>query len=563
MIPALALTPDVTTQEPKAPSKTPEPSPVPDPGPKKTVAIEDPAPSPTPAAHPQIVPQPKNTAALPQQDPAESKSSSPANRIPVLPSPNVQQAAHSADPPQIPHKDVEPAARISADPPTPSSHALGLDSSSPSVDFDVQYPTPVTSNSQDEDPNHPEPPSRGKFSPPMTIQLGPQSNKRPTTIFLGGGPDEGESSSGLGALIFNALGRVEPTAKPDSSSDPKVSIGDPASSFPTVTAAGQLLTISDTSAVSIAGTVLTPGGAEATIAGTPVSLAPSGNLVVGTGPSHQSITVLTIAGHTITANPTSFQIAGTPVKAGEPAVIVSGTAVSIGLSGDLVIGGSASTTSSLATIFTVGAQRSTVNGAGLVGSGTTFHAGGPAVLVEGNSVNLGHSGVLVVGSITTNSAGLSQSSIFTVGDQTFTANPTKFPIAGAILSAGGPDIIVDSTLISLNPSGFLLIGTSTIPLQIPTPAITTADGHVLTIEQGGLIAVDGVTLSNGSPRTTVSGTPISADLGGIMIGSDTVRLPTVNGSASSTMIPFTGAAMQSAEVSRFVLWGLLVLVVAL
>ena len=82
----------------------------------------------------------------------------------------------------------------------------------------------------------------------------------------------------------------------------------------------------------------------------------------------------------------------------------------------------------------------------------------------------------------------------------------------------------------------------------------TTDDHVLTIEQGGLIAVDGVTLSNGSPRSTVSGTSISAGLGGIVISSDTVRLPAVDGSASSMMIAFTGAAIQSAKLSRFVFW---------
>lgn len=73
----------------------------------------------------------------------------------------------------------------------------------------------------------------------------------------------------------------------------------------------------------------------ATIAGTPVCLAPSGRRIVDSGASRPSSTVLTIAGHTFTANPTSFQIARIPVKAGEPAVTVSGTAVSIGLSGDL------------------------------------------------------------------------------------------------------------------------------------------------------------------------------------------------------------------------------------
>lgn len=317
---------------------------------------------------------------------------------------------------------------------------------------------------------------RGEDSPPTTLQLEPQPNERPTTVFIGGKSDGEENTSGIGALIFNALGKLDPTAKPNGACDTQASNADPAPEFPTVTVAGQLLTISDPSAVSIAGMVLTPGGPEATIADTPVSLAPSGNLVVGTGPSRPSSTVLTIAGHTITANQTSFQISGTPVIAGAPAVTISGTPISIGLSGDLIIGGSGSITTPHAAVFTVGAQRFTADGADLLGSGTTVRAGGPAVLVAGTTVSLGPSGELVVGSTTTTLPGFPPSFIFTVGGQTFTANPTEFSVAGATLSAGGPGITVNGTPISLIPSGSLLIGTSTIPLQISTPTVITMDG---------------------------------------------------------------------------------------
>lgn len=538
LVPGLALAPDVTTDEPKVPSKVPMPSPVPDPGPKQTPSDKDPATSPAPADHPQIGPQPTYTAILPGQVPANDIPSPPAHKAPITPDPNAQQPAQSADAPQ------------------------GEDPNHP-VNHDPTSPGDVSPNpSQDEDPDDPvnqDPAPQGKISPPTTIQLGQQPKERPTTIFVGGKVDGEESTSGIGALIFNAFGKIDPTPKPEGSSDPKASIADPVSSFPTVTVAGQALTISNPSAVSIAGTVLIPGGAEATIAGTPVSLAPSGNLVVGTAISHESSTVLTIAGHAITANPTSFQIAGTPVKAGGPAVTVLGTAVSMGLSGNLVIGGGASITSPPATIFTVGAQQFTADGADLVASGTTVRAGGPAALVAGTPVSLGPSGVLVVGSTTTTLGGFPRSSIFTIGGATFTANPTKFSIGGATISAGGPGIMVNSTFISLNPSGSLLIGTSTIPLQSPTATVITTDGQAFTVEQDGMIAVDGVTLSSGGPGTILNGTPIIFGSGGLVIGSDTVPLPTVNGTA----IPFTGAGSSSAKSARLVSLGLLVVMMAL
>lgn len=507
MTPALVLVPDVTTNEPKVPSKTPEPSAVGDPGPRKTATAEDPASFFIPTAHPDPIPQPKQTATSPDADPAKSKSPTPADNNPALPDPNAKQPAQSAGPADS-KSPVLPDPK--AQPPTPSAD-------------------PSTTLPEIADPNlsfHPDAQSQGKGSPQTTIQLWPQSNDGPTTIFIGSKPDAAESPTSKGALIFNALGKSDTPAKPNGVSDPKSLIVDPVSSLPTIKAAGQLLTISDPSAVSIAGTILTPGGAGATIAGTPVSLAPSGNLIVGTGTSHQSSTVLTVAGHIITANPTSFQVAGTPVKAGAPAVTISGTRISIGLSGDLVIGSSVTPNSPPAAIFTVGSQRFTADGADIIGSDTTIHAGDPAVLVGGTSASLDSSGVLVLGISTTTLAGLSPSSIYTVGDETFTANPTKFSVAGTTLLAGGPGIMVNSTSMSLNPSGSLILGSKTIPLSTPTPAVITTDGQVYTIESSGMIAVNGITLSSGGPGAKINGTPMSVGLGGFIIGTSTIPLQT-------------------------------------
>ena len=609
LVPGLALTPDVTTGDPKAPSKAPEPSPVSDPGPTKTAANEDPAPSPSPAAHPQSVPQPQNTAGPSDQHPGDSTTPTPTDDAPVLPDLNAQRPAQPADPQRIPSNDGDPAAaKVSRDP------------------YNVQSPTSTTGNSQEGDPDDStqnDPTVQDDGSTPTTIQLGPQPNQKPTTIYVGSGSSEEASTSGIGAIIYNAFGKVSPTTSADGVSGPQASV-DPAVAFPTITAAGQILTISDPSAVSIAGTVLTPGGAEATISGTPVSLAPSGNLVIGTGPPHPSSTILTIAGQIITANPTSFEIAGTPVVAGAPAVTVSGTPVGIGTAGDLVIGGTTSTPSPFAAVVTVGGQTLTANGADLVGSGTTVSAGGPAVLVAGTPVSLGPSGEFVVGDTTTTISGASQRSVFTVGDQAFTANPTKFSVAGATLSAGGPAITVSSTLISLNPSGSLVIGTSTIPLETPTPTVITTDGQTFIVEGGGLIAIGsttlssggkgiiisgtpisvgpggslvigissippetripivittdgqtftvngdgliaigGATLTSGGAGTIISGTPISVGPSGLAIGSETVPLPTGNGSASNTLSVFTGTGARYDQPSRLVLWVSLVAMMAL
>ena len=521
MTSALVLAPEITTSEPKAPSRTPSPSAVHDGGPRKTATDEDPA-SPTPAAHPQAMPQPKHTASLPDPDPGNSKAPTPDDTSHVLPDPSTQQPGNSVDPVETSPNDLDPNLSV--------LHNLA---------------------------------QQGKDSSPTTIQLRPQPNKKPTTIFLGSNSDGKETTSGIGALILNALGKADLTAKLDGASNSKSLIVGPVASFPTVTVAGQLLTISDLSAVSIAGIILTPGGAEATIPDTLVSLAYSGNLVVGIGFSYQSSTILIIAGHIITANPISFEIAGTPVKAGELAVTISSTGISMGISGDLVIGGSASITPSSAAVFTVGTQRLIADGAGLVVFSITVTAGGSAALISGTKVSLDLSGVLNVGDTTTTLAGFSRPSVFIVGGETFTANLTEFSVDGTTLLAGASGITVNSIPISLNPSGSLLIGTSTIPLQQSTATVVTTDGQVFTIAQNGLIAVDGVILSSGGPGTTISGTPMSVGSDGIVIGSDRIRLPTANGSASSHVAPFTGSALKSAGSSKLALWVVLGIIMAL
>ena len=91
LTPALALAPDVTTDEAKAPSKTPETSAVHDPGPKKIDAVGDPAnsKSPTPADKPPVPSDPNLQRPAQSADPANSKFPTPAGDSPVLPDPKL------------------------------------------------------------------------------------------------------------------------------------------------------------------------------------------------------------------------------------------------------------------------------------------------------------------------------------------------------------------------------------------------------------------------------------------------------------------------------------------
>lgn len=564
----------------------------------------------------------------------------------------------------------------------------------------------------------------GTPSPPTTIQLGPPQDQRPTTINIrpkpsneysapnfgtnsnnvanpgmegsapGANNDNGANTGDLGGSTNNGadsgIGESAPSPGDTVDGGPTIIVSsgntnsNPNANNPAggiakpdpvvVTAAGQLLTISDPSAIPIAGTVLTPGGAAVTIAGTPVSLRSDAHLVVGTAPPASISAIITIAGNTVQANPTSFNIGDIPLKAGFPGVTISGTPVSLGPTGDLVIGGHPDTVSAqqpgpvfftvgdqmfaahptgfdigstkvavngpavsvadtpirLAssgvlvigsstthldptpepfTSLIVGDQTLRVNAGGFEVAGTTVTPGGSAFILAGRPISLGQSGVLVVGSSTTTlatsptqpsiftagdqiftanptafevagqilSAGAqgttidgtlvslnpsgslvigtntfaiakstedhAKSSIFTVGDQTFTANPTAFAIDGHTLSAGGPGTTVDGTLVSLNPFGSLVIGTSTVPLS-PTPSIFTTDGHIFTAFDNGVVAVDGVTLSNSGSGTTIGGVPMKVQSGRLVVGSDTISLPTASGSVDA-MATTTASASDS------------------
>ena len=115
---------------------------------------------------------------------------------------------------------------------------------------------------------------------------------------------------------------------------------------PVMTWDGSTYTADAASDFVIASKTLTPGGII-TVLGTPIRLAPgAGDVVIGSSTltlSSAVITpadVLTVGGQTITANPTGFAVAGATVLPGGKGVTVAGTPVSLASGGTLVVGNS-------------------------------------------------------------------------------------------------------------------------------------------------------------------------------------------------------------------------------
>ena len=120
--------------------------------------------------------------------------------------------------------------------------------------------------------------------------------------------------------------------------------------------------------------------------------------------------------------------------------------------------------------------------------------------------------------------------VLAVAGQIFTANPSAFFIAGTMISAGGPPITIKGTAISLDQSGALAIGSTTISLTNPSPtplateAFTVA-GQTFTPNPSAF-SIAGTTISADGPAVTIDGTVISlGQSGALAIGSSTSYIP--------------------------------------
>ena len=204
--------------------------------------------------------------------------------------------------------------------------------------------------------------------------------------------------------------------------------------------------------------------------------------------------------------------------------------------------GQASDLQIASTPLIIGGHTLVYSPSGLVIDGQPLQPGSIALTISNTPISLGHWGFLVYGS---SSILLPSQSIFVIGSQTFTANPTGFALnAGSIspggavettdntaISAGGPAVTVDGTIVSLGPSEVLAIGSSTFTLPMPTPAASVNQPLVIagqTITPNGpAFSIAGTTLSPGGPAIIINGTIVSLQpYGTLVVGSNSFALPT-------------------------------------
>ena len=568
-------------------------------------------PGPGKNSRPQSLSNPPSPSKI-SHDPGKT-SPAPASQIdPENQAPPVKPTQNES--PENPTHKAHPGDPIHKDPPIDSAHkAIPAPATSPPSDSEHQK-TDTSANPKHSPPKAPindlpiggNDPSPDNTTPPSDPEL--RSNIPEN--------DKHQDDPRLGAIIFSAFGgRPKSGASSAKSFKHDAFIGASTIALPTslsavVTAANQLVTVVDPSAVAIGGTILSVAGNPAVLPGPIFSLGKSGKIQIGTTTMNlpNSPGVLTVQGHLITIDrqsavvvagstllpggkpialpnqilslapsdrlflngipdsdligatespPSVFQgggfmvtadssdylVAGQTIKPGAP-VTISDKTIAWAPSNDLVVGKSTIALSPPSPVFTVAGQVFTPASKGLVAGGKTLVPGGASVTISGVPISLGLSGNIVVGSSTISLPKIFAplpSATITFDNQVFTAVPSRLALDGTTLVPGEVSVTINGVPINLNPSGKIVVGSSTtfLPNIFPNPSNPsspiTISNSVFTLLPSGL-AIDGTTLTPGGPDITIAGTHLSLDPEGNLIVKNSVAITSVSSSSSSSLL---------------------------
>ena len=489
-----------------------------------------------------MVAPPKSTPAMAQVSPTTAPASQlAASADPVKPAspPTNHEAppAETGDPVAGSKASLtgpaseEPASLVShTDDATPSA-SDGLD---PHANMTPTPPTALTSPLKAGNPSvdpiaSPDPPPG---DPSDSIQVPNASELAATQV----GDDSKTRTQGLGAIIYSALGGSGPQSSRQRSevASETNTIMLPSSNTQQITTVKSHDFSFDASDIAFEGVTYSPGGPAMTLGSNIFTVIPhtdSDESFTSDGSNGQAndlpiaSTRSVVGGHILVSNPSGVVIAGHTLHPGSNALTISNTPISLGNSGLLAFGSSSIILPSQS-VFAIGSQTFTANP-----TSWPLEAGGipPDGLVEtidGIAITPGPSRILATG---TSKLSIPDNRAFTVAGQLITPNRSAFPIAGKAISAGGPAVTVAGTVVSLDPFGVLAIGSSTYTLPTPTPA-TSANQPLVIAGQtitpsGSAFAVAGTTLSPGGPAVTINGTVVSLQSSGTLVaGSDSFAL---------------------------------------
>ena len=335
---------------------------------------------------------------------------------------------------------------------------------------------------------------------------------------------------------------VDVTSTPIRSIDPSPQVTPKPAATPGLSGAASSLTPSSiaiggqaVALPSIGATVITFGsaivsahGSPATVSGIAISLGSSA-LIVGTSTialagSHPPplSSPLIFGGFTASILPSAVALGTNTVTLGQ-AITVSGVPIFLGPEGLVVASSTIPVPQNVPSPIVVnGLTASTITSGVVIGS-QTVNFGQSAITIAGTPVSMGAAGIVIAGS----TIPLTKASVLaTVAGQPITAASSLgiLEVAGSTIRPGGPQVTISGTPVSLNPSGVLVIGTSTVTpfiQQIPTRFVVGTDTFTVSPTD---IAVGGFTLTPGSPGVTVDGVFVSLGSSDLVIGTQTEYL---------------------------------------
>ena len=294
--------------------------------------------------------------------------------------------------------------------------------------------------------------------PPLILTVaGIKSSMRPTAFLI-----DGTLLSQGGQAISIAGSPVSLDASKIHIASSKILL--PTITPSVLSAAGPWITVSDPSKIVVAETTLSAGGKPATVNRAELSLAASGRLIVNTGGAPIARTglgdpsKLNFGGHFMTAESDDSVIDETTLLAGGAELTVAGTPVKLDVSGKPVVGGKTEVPTAPST-FNVAGHAFIANPSGLIIDGTGLSVGGPAFTLAGTAISLASSGVLIVGSSTVMLPNATPFPLFSAinnAGQTLAAD-------GTLPTAGGPDMTNSGTPSTSGVSDALQTNSNEVP----------------------------------------------------------------------------------------------------
>lgn len=175
---------------------------------------------------------------------------------------------------------------------------------------------------------------------------------------------------------------------------------------------------------------------------------------------------ITIAGHVLTRMPSALKVGDLTLHPGGAGATISGTPIGFAKSDSLVIGrNTLKLPDPHLSSFTISGHVFYAYSPSLLVDGTTMTPGGSAIVLSGTPIRLDSIGDVVIGGRTIKISNVPTSTPkFTVDGHVFAGNPSVLSVDGKTLVAGAAAITLAGTPVSLDTSGTLRLGTSEIPL---------------------------------------------------------------------------------------------------